>query len=69
MSSSETNIHESLARKLGEAGYKKTSLGQAVWELVQSYLVGHVNPGANIQRALVEVNDQFKAVVPPIPTP
>ena len=66
MSSTESNIHESLARKLVEDGrFKKTSIAQAVWELVQSYIVGHTNPWVNITNALKDTKAKATEVVPP----
>ncbi|MBP9779767.1 hypothetical protein KBD33_04065 [Candidatus Gracilibacteria bacterium] len=65
MSSTESNIHESLARKFDENGFKKTSLAQAVWEYIES-VVGHTNLGPNITNALNETNKCFNEVIPPI---
>lgn len=64
MSSSENNIHESLARRLEENWFKKTSLAQAVWELVQSYIVGHTNPWDNITKALNSTSAHVDGVLP-----
>lgn len=56
-------VPNSIAARLKAAGFKQTSIAQAVWEYIESLFWARSNIGPNLSKAILETNTAHLAVL------